>query len=509
MSGPPLSPTRPPSVRRRRSLQHLQDLETRLDQLASENRLITTARENAERAAEGHAVTQRQQARALEARDQAIQNKDLEIQQLKKTTDWLQKEIARLSEVNDGLTASNIGLQSTRDIDSDDSAQLREQWQKSEQQLADIREQYTQLSAGMDNIVKNEVQNALIDKDAEIQLLREELSTTQEKVRELQAQIEASAREDILVFRDEDYFDGACQKLCQHVQQWVLRFSKFSDMRVCRLTRALRDEALVERFENAVLDGSGVDTYLSDRVKRRDVFMSVVMSMMWEYIFTRYLFGMDREQRQKLKALEKHLTEVGPPSAVQRWRATTLSLLCRRPAFQEHRNSDTEAVVQEIYRTLSMLLPPPHELEKTVLDSLRNVMKFAVGLSIEMRTQRAEYIMLPPLKPEYDGNGELLHKVFFNATIMNERSGQTTSNEALEEQRAVVRMVLFPLVVKKRIEEGQAEAEEEIICPAQVLVARPGKDKKAVRVPSGDRMSLDPSNRSIHSFISPHPSNIM
>jgi len=41
------------------------------------------------------------------------------------------------------------------------------------------------------------------------------------------------------------------------------------------------------------------------------VFMSVVMTMIWEFVFTRYLFGMDREQRQKLKSIEKTLMEVG------------------------------------------------------------------------------------------------------------------------------------------------------------------------------------------------------
>jgi hypothetical protein len=38
-----------------------------------------------------------------------------------------------------------------------------------------------------------------------------------------------------------------------------------------------------------------------------------------------------------------------------------------------------------------------------------------------MRTQRAEYIMLPPLQPEYDTNGDLARKVYFNAALMNER----------------------------------------------------------------------------------------
>ncbi|EGE03664.1 hypothetical protein TEQG_02695 [Trichophyton equinum CBS 127.97] len=506
---PPLSPTRPPSVRRRRSLQRLQELETRLDQLVSENRLLGSSKAAAEKAIESHAVAQRQHARALEARDQTIQNKELEIQQLQKSSDWLKKEITRLTEVNEGLAAANASYAASRGLDGGDRSNYKEEWEKSQRELEKVRAQYAQLSSGLEQMVKHEVGTALADKDAEIQLLRDNLADAQDKIKELQAQIQASAKDDILIFHDEDYFDNACQKLCQHVQQWVLRFSKFSDMRVCRTTSVLRDEKIVDRFENAILDGTDVDTYLSDRVGRRDVFMSVAMTMMWEYIFTRYLFGMDREQRQKLKTLEKHLSEVGPPNAVHKWRATTLTLLSKRPSFKELRSQDTEAVVQEIYRTLSKLLPPPHELEKTVLDSLRNVMRSAVDLSIKMRTQRAEYIMLPPLQPEYDTNGELLRKVYFNAALMNERSGETTSNEELEAQRAVVRMVLFPLVVKKGSDEGDGD-EEIVVCPAQVLVARPPKERKSSKGLSADRQSI----RSTQSFPSismapSNPSNIM
>jgi len=147
-------------------------------------------------------------------------------------------------------------------------------------------------------------------------------------------------------------------------------------------------------------------------------------------------------------------------------------------------------VVQEIYHTLSKLLPPPRELEASIQESLRNVMRAAVELSIEMRMQRAEYIMLPPLQPEYDTKGDLLRKVYFNAALMNERSGETTSNEMLEEEQAVVRIVLFPLVVKRGSDEGEGD-EEIVVCPAQVLVAKPAKDKKVVKMLSGDQMSID------------------
>lgn len=121
-------------------------------------------------------------------------------------------------------------------------------------------------------------------------------------------------------------------------------------------------------------------------------------------------------------------------------------------------------------------------------------MTLAVDLSIEMRTQRPEYIMLPPLQPEYDANGDLARKVYFNAALMNERSGETPSNETLDEQSAVVRVVLFPLVVKRGNEQGETN-EEVVVCPAQVLIARPDKDKKG-RAISG--MSV--SNRSMQSI---------
>jgi len=228
------------------------------------------------------------------------------------------------------------------------------------------------------------------------------------------------------------------------------------------------------------------------------VFMSIVMSMMWEHVFTRYLFGMDRDQRQKLKTLEKTLTEIGPRRAVAQWRAITLTLLSRRPQFQEQRAEDTEAVMTAIYTTLATLLPPDPSKQAPLQDSLKNVIRLAVDLSIEMRTQRAEYIMLPPLQPEYDMNGDLVQKVFFNASLMNERSDDKTPNEELEQRGAVVKVVLFPLVVKKGDDLGEGE-DEVVICPAQVLVAK-AKDKN-VRFPSGE-MEVDP-RKSMQSMLPP------
>jgi hypothetical protein len=228
--------------------------------------------------------------------------------------------------------------------------------------------------------------------------------------------------------------------------------------------------------------------------------MSMTMTMIWEYVFTRYLFGMDREQRQKLKTLEKTLMEVGPQAAVHQWRATTLALLAKRQAFHLQREQDTEAVVQMIFQTLSEILPPPTHLEDQIQHQLKRVMKAAVDLSIEMRAQRAEYMMLPPLQPEYDANGELSRQVFFNAALMNERSGDTVSNEDLEAQKAVVRIVLFPLVVKKGDDYGNGD-EEIVVCPAQVLVAKPRRHSRH----GGGGMEMGQPNHSAMSMQSGMP----
>lgn len=503
-NGSPLSPTRPPSMRRRQSMQ-LIDLESRVDQLVSENRLLQDAKSRAERGLEDaqHDHVQKSNAYqvAIDTRDAYLRQKDSELDELRQMLQNLQNEVTRLGEVNQSL-------ETTREVDGEyaqryshlqaEHSDIHAQWQQSRRELEDLRSKHSQLSTGMEDIVRHEVSIALEGKNAELAKLREELEETKEQVRALQRQILASKPSDnFLIDRDEDYFDTQCQQLCQRVQQWVLRFSKLSDMKACCLMGDIDDEKVLDRLDNAILDGSDVDDFLADRVKRRDVFMSMVMTMIWEYVFTRYLFGMDREQRQKLKALEKTLAEVGPMTAVQKWRATTLTLLSKREAFVTQRSQDAEAVVQEIYSTLSMFLPPPAHLKTQIQESLRHVMKAAIDLSIEMRTQRAEYVMLPPLQPEYNTNGDLARKVYFNASMMNERSGDTSSNEELEAQRAVVRMVLFPLVVKK--DDASGDGEQIVVCPAQVLVAKPGKDKKVVRVMSGDRMDVD-RNRSVQSF---------
>jgi hypothetical protein len=324
-----MSPTRPPSVRKRQSMQIL-DMQSQLEQLAAQNRSLEEAKvkveeillaANYQRDVDAQVVTE-----AVQARDREVRERDIALAQLKDTLQNLQGEISKLTDRNNTLSETNRNLikdanQRFANLQAE-GQQVQDKWQQSTRELEELRGQHNQLTSGMQDALRDEIGLALSDREAEINRLNAELASTREQITVLQKQILDSKKpeESFLTVRDEDYFDSACQQLCQHVQQWVLRFSKYSDRKPCRLSSEIAADTRLDtatrqkidtRLDNAILDGSDVDALLADRVKRRDVFMSVVMTMIWEYVFTRYLFGMDREQRQKLKSLEKTLNEVG------------------------------------------------------------------------------------------------------------------------------------------------------------------------------------------------------
>jgi predicted RNase H-like nuclease (RuvC/YqgF family) len=445
-------------MRRRQSMQVL-ELESRVEQLLAENQMLAASRAQSESSHTHRSAT-------------VLAERESEIESLRRRVKEANDVIERLKQTNEGLRSSTSAIAV-----------------KHHEELRRIESQHAQTARELDLARGSSAQHAraVHDKDTEIAQLRAQLEASTAQIRDLQQQILEQNRPspsddaDFLDVHDIDYFDHRCQQLCAHVQQWVLRFSKFSDMRACRLTSELSDEKLIDRLDNAVLDGSNVDTYLNDRVRRRDIFMSMTMTMIWEFVFTRYLFGMDREQRQKLKQLEKQLIDVGPPHAVRQWRAVTLTLLSRRPSFKKQRDQDTEAVVQAVLDTLCKILPPPSHLEDQIHTQLRRVVREAVGLAIEMRCQRAEYMMLPPLQPEYDDTGELTETVSFNAALMNEASGASDqTNEELETANATVRVVLFPLVLRKGDDVGRGE-DEIVVTPAQVLVGMPNIRRGAAK----------------------------
>jgi len=324
-----MSPSgRPPSIRKRQSL-HIIDLESKVDRLAAENRQLLDSNARYESAAQDssqdrelHATRIRQATEALASRDAIIQEKDSEIAQIQDMVARLHQDVDQLAGENARLTAQNQSIATDAHRFASlqaQSADAHSKWQESakaldqlQQEHDELRSRHQVLNSGMEQIVRDEINATLQDRDNEISRLRRELDDAHEEIRRLSQEIASGPGVDsFLTVRNDDYIESACIQLCQHVQQWVLRFSKFSDQRACRLSTELRDDKIEEMLDDAMVDGSDVDNLLRDRVRRRDVFMSVVMSIIWKYVFSRYLFGLDREQRQRLKALEGTLKEVG------------------------------------------------------------------------------------------------------------------------------------------------------------------------------------------------------
>jgi hypothetical protein len=142
----------------------------------------------------------------------------------------------------------------------------------------------------------------------------------------------------------------------------------------------------------------------------------------------------------------------------------------------QHVKADIDPVVHEILRVLSACLRPPNNLREGYQDELKVILEEAVELSHKMRTQWADHIILAPFRPEYDENGDLVQKIYFSAGVMNHACiGPKRSNKELERQKAIVSMVLFPLVVKKGNDNGSGQHVEVVIFPAKVLVGSRSK----------------------------------
>lgn len=190
-------------------MQHLQDVETRLDQLISENRLLIAARDAAEDKLRKTSVARRKSDNAFNRSDADLRDREAELQQWQESVQWHQKEVARLTDENDELTTTNANLTAAH------AQEIQAAEESSARQLEDLRSQYQQVTADMQDRVRYEVEQALSQKNADLRRLREELESARDKVKRLQEEIAASVHDGVLTFRDEDFFDAACQKLCE------------------------------------------------------------------------------------------------------------------------------------------------------------------------------------------------------------------------------------------------------------------------------------------------------
>ena len=150
-----------------------------------------------------------------------------------------------------------------------------------------------------------------------------------------------------------------------------------------------------------------------------------------------------------------------------------MTLLSQRSSFRSRLTAETEYVVTDIMRHLNFLLPPPPNHTGAAVVSLRVLLSRAVTLAIEMRTQRAEYVMLRAPRPEYDDHGEVSNTVFFDSARMHSLGTDSLTDLDLEHENANVKLVLFPLIIRRGNEFGEDYHREEVVSKMAVLVNRP------------------------------------
>jgi tRNA A-37 threonylcarbamoyl transferase component Bud32 len=151
-------------------MQLINDLEARLDQLASENRLLAAAKIAAEKTLEDYHFSQGREIDANtegpEVRDLQLLEKDAEIGKLRDSLEWLKKEVTRLTETSESITATNASLVAGYEQQINalhkEYATLREQFQQSSRELEDMRVQHQELSTGMEELVQKQPEAPLV-----------------------------------------------------------------------------------------------------------------------------------------------------------------------------------------------------------------------------------------------------------------------------------------------------------------------------------------------------------
>lgn len=137
--GSGVSPTRPPSMRKRQSMLIL-DLESRMNDLVSENQRLQHDRDISSGDGDVHNADLRE---ALEASELQLREKDAQINEIRAMLEPLQHEIARLNEVNGNLSEANNNLVADANDRyatlQEEHAHAHEQWQQSNRELDNLR----------------------------------------------------------------------------------------------------------------------------------------------------------------------------------------------------------------------------------------------------------------------------------------------------------------------------------------------------------------------------------
>lgn len=125
--------------------------------------------------------------------------------------------------------------------------------------------------------------------------------------------VKSESRQDYMYLgaKDLHHFSSSCRQLFSSLRIWGDQFSKFSAGRKCVPIAQIADEASRDRVESVMLDDRGVWSMLKDEKRRSEVFVAIAMRVIWEDVFSRFLFGLGQGEVEKLLSLERTLSQCG------------------------------------------------------------------------------------------------------------------------------------------------------------------------------------------------------
>lgn len=101
-------------------------------------------------------------------------------------------------------------------------------------------------------------------------------------------------------------------------QGWIFQFCDALEISNCDSGPNDLSQKVVDRLEDAILEGYDVGEYLKSSIEAQHLLMSVGMAMIWEFVFASYLFRLDHKRRQELESLKSRLAASGKDFSTSR-----------------------------------------------------------------------------------------------------------------------------------------------------------------------------------------------
>ncbi|KAI5797506.1 hypothetical protein DFH27DRAFT_106307 [Peziza echinospora] len=248
--------------------------------------------------------------------------------------------------------------------------------------------------------------------ETELNSLRKQVKGLQDFI--IQSRNKTQALEGI-VDMDDVYFEREFKQLAAGLKDWCWKLSRGAGLYVGHGDEG-DDDGIKGKTRTGVpgggwsfLNKAEIEKLMKTHSKI-GVLTAFVVDRMWKGCWGRYAPGLGDEEDMMLRELEEDMRNSGKISmaSINRWRATTISLLSRSPRVAEATNSQTKSLAASITTTLTPLLvspSSPNVVRPSPADerSLLRILEKAATLYTQLRGQRSRFELVFPGKGErYD-----------------------------------------------------------------------------------------------------------